>query len=146
MSGCGTILDMAVSSTKKEDIERRMEDLGISEDDLEEKFIRSSGSGGQNVNKVSTCVVLKHVPSGIIVKCQKERSQALNRFLARRRLVEKLEKIKLGKKSAAEQKRWKIKKQKRKRSKRAKEKVLEEKRKQSEKKKGRRPVSPNKDS
>jgi len=137
---------MAVSSTKKEDIERRMEDLGISEDDLEEKFIRSSGSGGQNVNKVSTCVVLKHVPSGIIVKCQKERSQALNRFLARRRLVEKLEKIKLGKKSAAEQKRWKIKKQKRKRSKRAKEKVLEEKRKQSEKKKGRRPVSPNKDS
>lgn len=136
---------MAVSSTKQDDIKLRMEALGIFEDDLEEKFVRSSGSGGQNVNKVSTCVVLKHVPTGIIVKCQKERSQSLNRFLARRRLVEKLEKIKLGKKSAAEQKRWKIKKQKRKRSKRAKEKVLEEKRKQSEKKVKRRPVNPDKD-
>lgn len=122
-----------------------MKALGISEDDLEEKFIRSSGSGGQNVNKVSTCVALKHIPTGTIVKCQKERSQSLNRFLARRILLEKLEKVKLGKESAAEKRRWKIKKQKRKRSKRAKEKVLEEKRKQSEKKVKRRPVNPDKD-
>ena len=111
-----------------------MKKLGIKGTDLEEKFVRSSGSGGQNVNKVSTCVVLKHVPTGIIVKCQKERSQALNRFLARRILLEKIEKRELGRKSAAEKKRWKIKKQKQKRSKRAKEKMLVEKRRQSEKK------------
>ena len=58
--------------------------LGIREEDLEEKFIRSSGKGGQHVNKTSTCVWLKHLPSGIEVKCMEERSQSINRFLARR--------------------------------------------------------------
>ncbi len=108
--------------------------IGIKEADLTEKFVRSSGPGGQNVNKVSTCVVIKHIPSGIEVKCQKERSQALNRFIARRILVEKLEEKIFKNKSEAAQKKWKIKKQKKRRSRRAKEKILENKRKHSEKK------------
>jgi len=115
---------------------------GIFVRDIDEKFIRSSGPGGQNVNKVSTCVVLKHRPTGTEVKCSKTRSQALNRYYARLLLTEKIEKILFGKKSASEKKRWKAKKQKQKRSKRAKEKVLEHKRKQSEKKRMRKPVTP----
>ncbi len=68
-----------------------MESLGIREEDLEEKFVRSSGKGGQHVNKTSTCVWLKHLPTGIEVKCMEERSQSLNRFLARRALAERVE-------------------------------------------------------
>lgn len=111
-----------------------MNSLGINERDIIEHFVRSSGAGGQNVNKVSTCVVLKHLPTGIEVKCQQERSQAINRFLARRILVEKIERKMLGEKSAAEQRIWKIRKQKRRRSRRAKEKILAEKHRQAEKK------------
>lgn len=114
-----------------------MEGLGIFEKDIVEKFIRSSGRGGQRVNKVSTCVYLKHIPTKIEVKCQKERSQALNRFLARRILTDKIEKEIRGKESEELQRIEKIRRQKRKRSKRAKLKILEEKRKQSLKKKER---------
>ena len=128
---------MPVSRKKQAELAERMRALGIRERDIEEKFIRSSGPGGQRVNKVSTCVSLKHLPTGIEVRCQKERTQAINRHLARARLAEKVERMLLGKKSAAERKRWKLKKQKRRRSKRAKEKVLELKRKQSEKKRQR---------
>ena len=109
--------------------------LGIKEVDLEESFIRSSKSGGQKVNKSSTCVYLKHKPTGIEVKCQKERSQGLNRFLARRVLVNKLESLMLGKKAEEQRKIEKIRRQKRKRSKRAKEKILRYKKMRSEKKK-----------
>lgn len=126
---------MPISKSKIDELESRMKKVGLCEADIEEHFIRSSGPGGQKVNKASTCVVLKHIPSGIEVKCQQERSQAQNRFLARRILVEKLEKRILGEKSADEQKKWKIRKQKKRRSKRAKEKMLKEKRIQSEKKK-----------
>jgi protein subunit release factor B len=133
---------MPVSTKKRSDLKARMRKLGIHERDLEEKFIRASGPGGQNVNKVSTCVVLRHPPSGTEVRCQTERTQALNRFLARRRLTEKIEKALLGRASAAEKRRWKAVKQKRRRSKKAKEKVLELKRRRSEKKLGRRPVKP----
>lgn len=111
-----------------------MEQLKIKESDILERFIRASGPGGQKVNKTSSCVYLKHKPTGVEVKCQKERSQALNRFLARRILVNKIE-SKLSKKKSEEQKRIeKIRRQKRKRSKRAKEKILKAKRIQSAKK------------
>lgn len=125
---------MTISQSKMIALEEKMRKLGVKEADLLESFVRSSGPGGQNVNKVSTCVVLKHIPSGIDVKCQADRSQAVNRFLARRILVEKLETKLLKKKSEAEKKRWKIRKQKKRRSRRAKENVLKEKHHQSEKK------------
>ncbi len=127
-----------VSKDKQEALRQRMEDLGISEKDIVEKFIRSSGRGGQKVNKTSTCVYLKHLPTNIEVKCQRERSQALNRFLARRILADKIEEMIRGKESEERQRVEKIRRQKRKRSQRAKQKMLEEKRKQSEKKRARR--------
>lgn len=126
-----------ISRSKKETLEKKMRELGVYEKDLKEKFIRSQGKGGQNVNKTSTCVYLKHKPSGIEVKCQRERSQALNRFLARRILVNKIETIKLGRLSEERKRIEKIKRQKRRRSKKAKEKMLEHKAKRSRKKKER---------
>lgn len=130
--------DAGISKEKEEALQRRMERLGIYEKDLLEKFIRSGGKGGQNVNKVASCVYLKHLPSGTEVKCQQERSQALNRFLARRILADKIEAAILGAQSEERQKIERIRRQKRKRSKRAKLKILEEKKKQSQKKESRR--------
>ena len=126
-----------VSREKEIALRQRMESLGIFEKDILEKFIRSSGRGGQRVNKVSTCVYLKHLPTKIEVKCQRERSQAINRFLARRILTDKIERMIRRKESEEQQRIEKIRRQKRKRSKRAKLKILEEKRKQSQKKKER---------
>ena len=129
-----------VSPEKNLALQKKIERLGLRESDFEESFIRSGGAGGQNVNKVSSCVWLKHLPTGLEVKCQSERSQALNRFLAKRLLVEKIESLKLG---AASQKRReieKIRRQKRKRSKRAKDKMLESKKLHAEKKSFRRKV------
>lgn len=116
-----------VSEAKQRALLERCARLGVREADLEERFVRSSGAGGQNVNKVSTCVVLRHGPSGIEVKCQQTRSQAMNRFLARRLLCERLETKILGRRSAEQQQREKIRRQKRRRSRRAKEKMLAEK-------------------
>ena len=82
----------AVSEDKNRWLQERMEALGIHEKDIEEKFVRSSGSGGQKVNKASTCVYLRHIPTGFEIKCMKERSQSLNRFIARRELVRRVEK------------------------------------------------------
>lgn len=130
-----------VSLEKEQALKERMQKLGIRDEDLIEKFVRSGGHGGQNVNKVATCVYLKHIPSGIEVKCQKERSQALNRFWARRVLADKLENQILGEQSAEQQRIEKIRRQKRKRSKRAKEKMLANKRAQSEKKQFRSKIS-----
>ncbi len=113
---------------------------GVKEQDITERFIRSSGRGGQNVNKVATCVYLKHRPTGVEVKCGRERSQSLNRFLARRTLVGKIETMILGRESEERKKIEKVRRQKRKRSKRAKEKMLEGKKKQSQKKALRGPV------
>jgi len=129
-----------ISESKRAQLLKRMAKLQIFDDDIEEKFIRSSGAGGQNVNKVSTCVYLKHLPSGQEVKCQKTRSQVENRYWARRILCDRIETILLGKKSEEQQKREKIRRQKRKRSKRAKDKMLGDKRHQSEKKQNRRTV------
>ena len=81
----------AVSPEKNAALRQRMEALGVREEDLEERFVRSSGKGGQHVNKASTCVHLVHRPSGIEVKCMGERSQSLNRFFARRLLLERIE-------------------------------------------------------
>ncbi|MDH4258193.1 MAG: peptide chain release factor-like protein [Candidatus Aminicenantes bacterium] len=128
----------SVSKEKQEALRQRMEALGIFEKDIVEKFIRSSGRGGQKVNKASTCVYLKHTPTGIEVKCQRERYQSLNRFLARRILTDKIEARIKGEESEEQQRIAKIRRQKRKRSKRAKLKMLEEKKKQSQKKEARR--------
>ena len=76
-----------------------MSRLGIRQDDIAENFIRSSGPGGQNANKTSTCVYLKHLPTGIEVKCQRERSQVLNRLLAYKLLLNKIETLNLRKAS-----------------------------------------------
>jgi protein subunit release factor B len=116
-----------VSSNKNKSLVRAMERLGIRESDLEESFIRSGGPGGQNVNKVSTCVVLKYVPTCLVVKCQRERSQAMNRYWARRILVGRLESQIHGRQSEEAKRIRKIKRQKRKRSKRAKDKILQSK-------------------
>jgi len=133
--------DFGVGIEKEKALAEKMSRLGIRQEDIVESFIRSSGPGGQNVNKTSTCVYLKHIPTGIEVKCQKERSQALNRFLARRILLQKIEQRILGKLSQEQQLIAKIRRQKRRRSRRAKLKVLEGKRRQAEKKSFRAPVS-----
>jgi protein subunit release factor B len=118
-----------------------MDALGVRDTDLREQFVRAQGKGGQNVNKVATCVVLRHAPSGIVVKCQRERSQALNRFLARRELLDRLEARERGVVAAAEAERARIRRQKRRRSRRAKEKMLADKRAHADKKATRRTPS-----
>ncbi len=123
-----------VSPEKEKLLAAKLDSLGIHEKDLQELFVRSQGKGGQNVNKVSTCVYLKHLPTGIEVKCQKSRSQGLNRYYARVLLFEKIERLIKGRESEEKQRIEKIKRQKRKRSKRAKEKILAEKHLQSKKK------------
>lgn len=136
---------LPVSPQKEQDLLARMARLGVREQDLEETFIRGSGPGGQHVNKTATCVVLVHRPSGISVRCQASRSQGLNRFYARRILVEKIERQQLGEASAEQQRIEKIRRQKRKRSKRAKAKMIEDKRQQSLKKAARGRVRANHD-
>jgi protein subunit release factor B len=131
-----------VSPGKEKSLLERMQALGVREQDIEEQFVRSSGAGGQKVNKTSSCVVLHHRPTGIRVKCQQERSQALNRFLARRILLDKIETKLRGAESAEQQEIAKIRRQKRRRSRRAKQKLLADKRHQAEKKSSRAGVRP----
>ena len=139
------MVKLPVSPRKQLELRELMRRLGVRESDLEESFVRSGGPGGQNVNKVSTCVVLRHQPSGLEVRCQRERSQALNRFFARRLLLRRLEQQRLGRLSAEAQRIAKIRRQKRKRSKRAKEKMLEQKRITGAKKALRKPVRDHED-
>ena len=124
-----------MKTAKEAALEARMKKLGINEDDLVEKFILGSGSGGQKVNKSHTCVYLKHEPSSIEVKCQQERSRALNRYHARKRLCEEMENRLFEKESRAAKEIAKIRKQKQRRSRKTKQKMLVEKRERGEVKK-----------
>ena len=129
-----------VSPEKESQLLRRMAALGVREIDIEESFVRSGGHGGQNVNKTSTCVMLLHRPTGLQVKCQATRQQGLNRFLARRLLLDKIEAMKTGFVAAQRAEIEKIRRQKRKRSRRAKARMLADKSHHAEKKAARRAV------
>lgn len=120
--------------TKESQLAARMLKLGVRESDILERFVKSSGPGGQKVNKTSSCVYILHRPSGIEIKCQRERSQSLNRYLARRELCDRIEERILGAQSRRQQAIEKIRRQKRRRSRRQKERMLQGKHRQSEKK------------
>lgn len=109
--------------------------MGIQEKDLHIKYILGSGKGGQKLNKTSSTVYIKHLPTGIEVKCGQTRSRTLNKYYALHSLCEKIEKKELGEKTKKEQLAAKIRRQKKRRSRRAQEKVLKEKKQTSEKKK-----------
>ncbi len=132
---------MAISKEKHEELHARMEECGIRDEDLVEKFILGSGKGGQKVNKSSTCVYLKHLPTGIEIKCQRERSRELNRYIARRELCEKIEQKLFQVQSDKQKEAAKVRRQKRRRSRRQKEKLFEQKKKRSSIKESRRPPS-----
>ncbi|MFA6118809.1 MAG: peptide chain release factor-like protein [Parachlamydiales bacterium] len=118
---------MEIKEEKIRSLKKKMDQLNIKEEDLIEKFVLGSGRGGQNLQKTSSCVYLKHIPTGIEIKCQKERSRALNRYIARKELCSKIEELLYKKESEKQKKIYKIKKQKKRRSKKAKEKILKEK-------------------
>jgi protein subunit release factor B len=130
-----------VSPEKETQLTHRMIALGVREADIEETFVRSGGHGGQNVNKTSTCVMLLHRPTRLQVKCQATRQQGLNRFIARRLLLDKIEAMKNGYVAAERARIEKIRRQKRKRSRRAKERMLADKSHHADKKASRRSVA-----
>jgi peptide chain release factor len=134
---------MPLHGDKARELEERLARLGVRAQDLDESFVHSGGKGGQNVNKVATCVVLVHRPTGIAVKCQRERSQGANRLIARRMLADKIEERRLGAASKRQQEAERIRRQKRRRSRRAKHKILRDKHAQSDKKASRGPVGNN---
>jgi protein subunit release factor B len=106
------MINFGITERKRQELEKRMGDCNLRESDIEEKFVRSGGAGGQKVNKSSTCVHLKHIPSGLAVKVQKSRSQGLNRYYARKQMCELLENKLLGKNSPQAKRKERIKKQK----------------------------------
>lgn len=131
-----------VSPEKESQLAQRMAALDVREADIQESFVRSGGHGGQNVNKVATCVVLLHRPTGLQVKCQQTRQQGLNRFIARRLLLDKIEEKKTGIIAARRSEIEKIRRQKRRRSRRARNRMLDEKSQHAQKKAMRGRISP----
>ena len=129
-----------VSEAKDSQLTRRMSRVGVRELDIVEKFVKGSGPGGQKINKTSSCVWLRHLPSGIEIKCQRERSQALNRFFARRLLCDRIEERIFGERSRRQQEAAKIRRQKKRRSRRQRERLLRDRHERSEKKQLRRTV------
>jgi protein subunit release factor B len=130
-----------ITSDKLAALEQRMAALGIGEADLLEKFVRGSGAGGQKINKTSNCVFLKHLPTGVCIKCQMDRSREMNRFLARRELCEQLEAIREGKSVAKTQAIEKMRRTNRPRSRNSKNRSVADKRNLSQKKSMRRSPS-----
>lgn len=112
------MVTFGVTPKKEEELQKWMRELNILERDLTEEFEKGGGSGGQKVNKAANCVVLTHRPTGIKVKCHKERSQALNRFFARRKLCELVDQKINGSSSKASKESEKIRKQKARRARR----------------------------
>lgn len=133
--------DVFVSTAKQAAVAEAMRKLGIREEDLVERFTLGSGPGGQKINKTSSCVQLKHLPTGIEIKCQRGRQRELNRLLARRELCERIEERVLGEASRRQMEIERIRRQKRRRSRRQKARMLEDKRHQAEKKSRRRAVA-----
>lgn len=129
-----------VSPEKDDQLARRLVALGVREEDLEESFVRSGGHGGQNVNKTSTCVQLRHRPSGLQVKCQSTRQQGMNRFLARHLLLDKLAALREANARAEQARREKLRRTKRPRSAGAKRRMLADKALHAAKKDNRRRV------
>lgn len=132
---------MSVRQEKWDELFNRMDQLKLCENDLRERFILGSGSGGQKINKTNSCVHLRHLPTGLEVRCQKTRFRSDNRYHARVRLCDKFEDLLFEKNSKKQQAIAKIRRQKQRRSRRSKEKMLIEKRKHGEKKALRRQVS-----
>ena len=130
---------MIVKKEKSDSLKKQMEQLNIKEEDLVEKFILGSGRGGQKIQKTHSCVYLKHIPTGIEIKCQKERSRELNRYIARKELCSKIEQLLFKEKSEKQKKIYKLKKQKKRRLKKTKEKLFKTKKMLSEKKEFRKP-------
>lgn len=118
----------------KDNLSERMAKFGVYEKDIRESFISSGGPGGQNVNKTASCVYLKHIPTGIEVKCQSQRSQAANRILARQILVKRIEDILRKRAQARRQEMEKLRRQKRRPSRAARLTRLEAKKRHSVKK------------
>jgi len=129
---------MSITKEKLQELAARMLRCNIREEDLVEKFILGSGKGGQKINKTASCVYLKHLPTGLEVKCQRERSRELNRYIARKELCEKLENMLFKEKSEKQQLAEKIRRQKRRRTRRQKEKMLQDKKYRGSLKTGRR--------
>src|SRR6185503_11632056 len=127
-----------VQLEKEDQLAQRMTALGVREVDIEEGFVRSGGHGGQNVNKTATCVMLLHRPTGLQVKCQSTRQQGLNRFLARKLLLDKIEAGQKSRAHAERARQEKLRRQKRGRSRAAKQRILADKSHHAAKKESRR--------
>ena len=126
---------------KQTQLARQMLALGVREEEIEENFVRSGGHGGQNVNKTSTCVMLRHRPTGVQVKCQETRQQGMNRFLARQLLLAKIGARQKAERDAERRRIEKLRRQKRGRSRGAKERMLADKSRHAVKKQSRRRAS-----